>query len=268
MLILLFLFTFVQSLEVQNNNEFRINTEGAYIENDDIFGCESGYYCPGDGKKYQCPDGYYSIFRDKECTKCGCKKSKSCIKATKTDNKTGITVYAGQCQRKSPCIKGYGYDKETNTCLKCKGQRYSEGGYNECKRCRVHEIVSKELDRCIECPPGKISIANIFCFPCKKGTFYNNETKTCEFCEEGYYNDKYGQFSCQKCPDGMYSSVYKVVCLNYKQNFFEYIPLKYWEGEHYHPPRIEGEEEIVDEPMTIEQIREMLNNLPKRDENN
>ena len=33
---------------------------GEYFNNGEKDLCPSGYYCPGDGKKYECPDGTFS----------------------------------------------------------------------------------------------------------------------------------------------------------------------------------------------------------------
>lgn len=222
------------------SNAFMFTYPGYYINEDDVVECESGYYCPGDDKKYECPDGFYSLKEREECWKCGCINSDTCPKGTKTDNKTGITIYAGQCEGESPCKPGYGYERKTRVCLKCWDGMYSPGGSNPCQDCKRNEMVSEGQDRCIECPAGEISVTGVDCRPCKRGTYFNNQTKDCEICQEGYYTDEERQFTCKKCPNGMYSNSEFSGCQD-RPPFFE--PNHY----HLHYPKFKRERYIIDD---------------------
>ena len=41
---------------------------------------------------------------------------------------------------------------------------------------------------------------------CSVGTFYSKQTRTCESCPEGEYQDQEGQTSCLTCPSGVHVS--------------------------------------------------------------
>ena len=57
----------------------QINPRLYWIEEEESYEyCESGYYCPGNRKKYECPDGTYSRENEKICEKCGCTISDDC----------------------------------------------------------------------------------------------------------------------------------------------------------------------------------------------
>ena len=172
--------------------------------------CESGYYCPGNAKKYKCPDGMYSIYESDTCYKCGCKESE-CWKSDFINETTGIQYYAGQCKEKSLCKPGYGYDKEKNTCLKCNQYLYSKGGDDECERCPDNLVPNKERDGCEECPIGYVGKKGS-CHSCFYGKYFNTQTKKCERCPDGYVQPERGQTECIKCPEGWYTDVEQREC--------------------------------------------------------
>ena len=101
---------FTSALSSKNDNRPKFILIGFYEEKGKIHHCESGYNCPGDGNRYECPDCYYSTDQQKECAKCGCVNSENCLKGTTRDDETGIRKYAGQCEGDAPCKPGYGYN--------------------------------------------------------------------------------------------------------------------------------------------------------------
>ncbi|KAJ8978624.1 hypothetical protein NQ317_011256 [Molorchus minor] len=50
------------------------------------------------------------------------------------------------------------------------------------------------------CPVGQVVMAPE-CVPCTIGTFYDNNTKTCVPCPQGYYQSETGQLQCIQCPN-------------------------------------------------------------------
>ena len=226
---ILILFISFSLSQTVNENEDKDETiihpgvEGWYWIGDDVIECESGYFCPGDGNRYECPDGYYSIERSYECIKCGCVKTNECYKGNFIDNKTGIEHYTGECKTKSKCQPGYGYDKETKACLKCEYGLYSKGGKNECQKCRKTKVPNKDQSGCEECPFRYGNVFNYECKICSIGTYYNTKTKLCERCPERSIQPSEGQLECIKCPDGLYGNENGEKCVDYNPNeFFRY----------------------------------------------
>ena len=226
--ILIVLFAFVitmvssleQEVETEQRDEEVVEEEtiiyekinGMYLIGEGAKLCESGYFCPGDGKRYECPDGTYSRRRQRICEKCGCTVSNDCWKGDQIDNATGIQHYAGECKEKSTCKGGYGYDEVKNSCQKCYNGLYSEGGKSECKRCENRLVPNRAQDGCEECPIGSIEVMGI-CFTCQPGAYHNLERNQCEVCPEGWVQPDEGQTECIKCPDGYVSNGYFTECV-------------------------------------------------------
>ena len=86
--------------------------------NGECIDCESGYYCPGDEKRYKCTKGFYSTKRQSKCQECGCD---DCYSSDLYDETRGIMIhYAGGCTKeKGLCYPGYGMNHYTNSCHLC-----------------------------------------------------------------------------------------------------------------------------------------------------
>ena len=89
-------FIYIQFI-ISAYSEEILNTPGLYFHKGKNELCPSGYYCPGDGKKHECPDGTFSIHwaeTEEDCMKCGCKNGKQCQKGT-VKNLFGKIIHAG-----------------------------------------------------------------------------------------------------------------------------------------------------------------------------
>ncbi|XP_038067159.1 sushi, von Willebrand factor type A, EGF and pentraxin domain-containing protein 1-like [Patiria miniata] len=51
------------------------------------------------------------------------------------------------------------------------------------------------------CPPGNV-VGQHQCLRCAAGTFLNGQTRECERCPQGSYQDQFGQIQCIACPPG------------------------------------------------------------------
>ena len=196
---------------------------GEYLNNGEKEFCPSGYYCPGDGMKYECPDGTFSEERSEsinECKKCGCKNGKKCQKGT-VKKWYGKTIDAGYCSGKEPCKPGYGFNEEGHYCYPCFKRTVSKGGKSRCISCGRNEYSNENFTECIKCPFGQAYIEGE-CQGCPIGQYFDTEEERCYWCPDDSYADKPGQIECQKCPPGMYKNENGNGC-TYQQPFFHLI---------------------------------------------
>ncbi|XP_069982832.1 uncharacterized protein uif isoform X1 [Penaeus vannamei] len=63
----------------------------------------------------------------------------------------------------------------------------------------VPDPSSLELNSEYSCPVGKVVVGSE-CVDCAPGTYYSTESKTCELCELGTYQNEMGQVACKACP--------------------------------------------------------------------
>ncbi|XP_042883171.1 sushi, von Willebrand factor type A, EGF and pentraxin domain-containing protein 1-like isoform X2 [Penaeus japonicus] len=63
----------------------------------------------------------------------------------------------------------------------------------------VPDPSSLQLDSEYSCPVGKVVVGSE-CVDCAPGTYYNTESKACEPCDLGTYQNEMGQVACKACP--------------------------------------------------------------------
>ena len=216
---------------------------GLYLKDEKWIACTSGYYCPGDGNKYECPDGTYSNEYARslnQCRECGCKNMKSCQKGTITISNIfgNKTIHAGHCKGLFPCKSGFGFAKEEHSCHKCPQKFISSGGKSVCEPCKENAYTNEKQTKCIECPFGKVyDLIENQCEGCPTGKYFNKETKSCNYCPEGYYNDKPHQTECKKCPDGLYTNEMRNGCTTESLT-------DYWINNNYYQTELEEYQEM------------------------
>ncbi|XP_063614589.1 sushi, von Willebrand factor type A, EGF and pentraxin domain-containing protein 1-like isoform X2 [Penaeus indicus] len=64
----------------------------------------------------------------------------------------------------------------------------------------VPDPSSLQLNSEYSCPVGKVVVGSE-CVDCAPGTYYSTESKTCELCELGTYQNEMGQVACKACPE-------------------------------------------------------------------
>ena len=175
--------------------------------------CITGYYCPGDNLKYECPDGYFSKRGYTECDKCGCD---NCLKGYIVNETTRSFIeYAGSCSEENECYPGYGYEKATKVCELCKPGSYSKGGKEECKRCKRNTIQPKSGQTfCEICPPNQGPFdKHTRCDYCQKGTYYDSIAEHCMRCPMESITTEIGQTECIKCGENSHSNRENTECI-------------------------------------------------------
>ncbi|XP_031554918.1 sushi, von Willebrand factor type A, EGF and pentraxin domain-containing protein 1-like [Actinia tenebrosa] len=91
------------------------------------------------------------------------------------------------------CPRGYAYDTVTKNCTKCpKGQYSDRESSLSCTPCPLNQgTLTDGAKACLhKCSPGQAS-ANGF------------ENFQCQFCRQGFYEDRYGSTACKACPSGL-----------------------------------------------------------------
>ena len=177
--------------------------------------CESGYYCPGDGTRRECPDGYFSEPGSEECIECGCKDGSICQKKTVVNETTNEIIQAGHCFNGVLCRAGYGYyndEDDKEICYPCLNGYYSPGNDSPCLECPEHSLPNDDHSKCERCPSGT-EIRSGKCRPCFRGRYYDNSTLRCQFCPGDLYQPKKGQTECIPCPEGLYPIPTKTECM-------------------------------------------------------
>ena len=183
-----------------------INKEGKCVW------CESGYYCPGDHKEYECPDGFYTDFGQYECIKCGCD---NCLKKDIVNETTGdIIKNAGYCPKEGSCYPGYGIDTYTQICELCLPGHFSEGGNNTCQSCHGASIAPEAgQTKCQPCPEGyAVEGVHTECVECPPGNCIRL-SGTCVKCSGNTISREYGSRECIKCGEDEHPNEDHTECL-------------------------------------------------------
>ena len=168
--------------------------------------CESGYYCPGDGTRRECEDGYFSEPGSEECLKCGCMDGSICQKKTVVNETMNEIIQAGHCFNNVLCRAGYGYyddEDDHKICYPCWRNRYSPGNDSTCLKCPEHSLPNADHSKCERCPIGS-ELKWGECLQCKEGHFYDTITMECKLCPDGTHQPNEGQTFCIPCPEGLY----------------------------------------------------------------
>ena len=200
---------FIQStLSAKCSKRQYLNDEGKCVL------CESGYYCPGDDNEYECPDGYYTPFKQKECIKCGCD---GCLKKDIVNETTNdIIKHAGSCAVEGTCYPGYGYNELSNKriCELCKPGYYSKGGDNICRLCpRFHITTEYGQTECKRCPElHGVTNVHTVCEKCPPGSYLSDDGY-CSRCYDNTVTTEYGQIECTECGDEYHANEDHTKCL-------------------------------------------------------
>ena len=172
--------------------------------------CPAGNYCLG-GSKIACPAGKGSIANSSSYQDCSaCAKGyystgngKGCIACPvgKTTKGTGSTSKNDCSVDESSTCKSGEYFNGTK-CVSCPKGYTNYGGATNISMCQMtigsgQYIKSAGATSTTACSAGTYSTAKI--------VSYGN-TSSCTPCAKGYYQDKTGQGSCNKCPDGTTTS--------------------------------------------------------------
>ena len=184
--------------------------------------CEGGYYCPGDNKRYTCPDGRTThgqynksisdckyckddskYFDGKKCVSCPI--GYYCSNGQKNACPYGTTTKGTGAKKSSECIKANCKKNEyvnNGVCTICPKNYYCDGNKKtSCSHGRITTSTGQTSGSACICPNGTYSdSSNVFCITCEKGKYCVNGKMYA--CNVGTYQDKTGKSSCTTCPNG------------------------------------------------------------------
>ena len=104
------------------------------------------------------------------------------------------------------CPIGRYRDNETKVAYECKVCPVDTyNGFDQNATQDKHD----ELADCVECPIGQLTDGQVespFCSPCKAGRYTLVESKRCQSCRRGWYQDTAGQLTCKPCAEGQYQN--------------------------------------------------------------
>ncbi|XP_064420373.1 multiple epidermal growth factor-like domains protein 6 isoform X2 [Latimeria chalumnae] len=171
-----------------------------------------------------CLPGTYSNNGTLNCSCCSdgsCTYPEECLSCP-------VGHYQSQAGQQVCFLCPYGFytnSTGSSACFPCEPGFYSnETGSLTCSRCAPGYFTSRlSATFCDPCPPGSfcnttncsvcktcpggeeaVSKASTECSPCRPGMFKHPSDSMCKICSSGYYQIKWGQETCEICPENHY----------------------------------------------------------------